>query len=103
MSIYRVVTLIHNDYELDFSQGNFGELLGYGKSTLRGDMLSEGKFQILQEVLIGFICTATLSHAEQTMFQAMCYTVSQHQIFRYAIHFEKSHIDLSGSLLIKVI
>ena len=37
MSIYRVVTLIHNDYELDLSQGNFGELLGYGKSTLRGD------------------------------------------------------------------
>ena len=39
MTIYRVVTLIHNDYELDFSQGNFGELLGYGKSTLRGDVV----------------------------------------------------------------
>ena len=39
MSIYRVVTLIHNDYELDFSQGNFGELLGYGKSTLSGDVV----------------------------------------------------------------
>ena len=39
MSIYRVVTLIHNDYELDLSQGNFGELLGYGKSTLRGDVV----------------------------------------------------------------
>ena len=39
MSIYRVVTLIHNSYELDLSQGNFGELLGYGKSTLRGDVV----------------------------------------------------------------
>ena len=39
MSIYRVVTLIHNDYELDLSQGNFGELLGYGKSTLSGDVV----------------------------------------------------------------
>ena len=39
MSIYRVVTLIHKDYELDFSQGNFGELIGYGKSTLRGDVV----------------------------------------------------------------
>ena len=39
MSIYRVVTLIHNDYELDLSQGNFGELLGYGKSILRGDVV----------------------------------------------------------------
>ena len=37
MSIYRVVILMHNDYELDLSQGNFGELLGYGKSILRGD------------------------------------------------------------------
>ena len=37
MSIYRVMILIHNDYELDFSQGNFGELLGYGKNVLSGD------------------------------------------------------------------
>ena len=39
MSIYRVVTLIHNDYEFDLSQGNFGELLGYGKIILRGDVV----------------------------------------------------------------
>ena len=39
MSIYRVVTLIHKDYELDLSQGNFGKLIGYGKSTLRGDVV----------------------------------------------------------------
>ena len=81
VSIYRVVTLIHNDYELDLSQGNFGELLGYGKSTFSGDIVGR-KVQISQEVLIGYIYTAILSHAEQTMFQAMCYTVSQHQIFR---------------------
>ena len=37
MSIYRVVTFIHNDYELDMSQGNFNELLGYGKNVLSGD------------------------------------------------------------------
>ena len=61
-------------------------------------MLSEGKFQISQEVFIGFFCTAILYHAEQKMFQAMYYTVSQHQIFRLAIHFEKSHVDLSGNL-----
>ena len=41
MSIYRVVTLIHNDYELDLSQGNFSELLGYGKSTLSGDVVGK--------------------------------------------------------------
>ena len=39
MSIYRVVALIHNDYELDLSQGNFGELLGYGKIVLSGDVV----------------------------------------------------------------
>ena len=37
--VYRVVTLIHNDYELDLSQGNFGELLCYGKIILRGDVV----------------------------------------------------------------
>jgi len=41
MSIYRVVTLVHNDYELDFSQGNFGELLGYGKNVLSGDVVGK--------------------------------------------------------------
>ena len=39
MSIYRVVTLIDNDYQLDLSQGNFSELLGYGKSILSGDVV----------------------------------------------------------------
>ena len=39
MSIYRVVTLIDNDFELDLSQGNFSELLGYGKSILSGDVV----------------------------------------------------------------
>ena len=61
-------------------------------------MLSEGTFQISQEVLIGYINTAILSHAEQTIFQAMRYTVSQHQIFGLAIHFEKSRVGLSGNL-----
>jgi len=36
MSIYRVFILIHNDYELDLSQGNFGELLGFNKKILNG-------------------------------------------------------------------
>ena len=60
--------------------------------------MSENSFQISQEVLIGCICTAILSHAEQTMFQAMCYTVSQQQGFRLAIHFKKSRVGLSGNL-----
>ena len=37
LTVYRVVILIHVDYELDLSQGSFSELLGYGKSILSGD------------------------------------------------------------------
>ena len=37
LTIYRVVILMHEDYELDLSQGSFSELLGYGKSILSGD------------------------------------------------------------------
>ena len=88
MSIYRVVISMHENYELDFSQ-----------KILKGKKaMSENSFQISQEVLIGCICTAILSHADQTMFQAMCYTVSQQQGFRLAIHFKKSRVGLSGNL-----
>ena len=37
MTVYRVVILIHDDYELDLSQGSFSDLIGYGKVTLSGD------------------------------------------------------------------
>jgi len=37
ISIYRVMILMYSDYELDLSQGNFGELLGFGKRILSGD------------------------------------------------------------------
>ena len=33
MSIYRVVISMHENYELDFSQGAFAELLGYEKKS----------------------------------------------------------------------
>ena len=33
-STYRTFIVVHGDYELDFSQGNFGDLLGFGKRTL---------------------------------------------------------------------
>ena len=97
MSVYRVVTLIHNDYELDLSQGNFNELLGYGKNVLSGDVVGRNVPNITRGVDWVYL-HAILSHAKQTMFQAMCYTVSQHQIFGLAIHFEKSRVDSSGNL-----
>ena len=99
MSIYRVVISMHENYELDFSQGAFAELLGYEEKLLTGKKaMLENSFQISQEVLIGCFCTAILSHVKQTMFQAMCYTVSQQQDFRLAIHFKKSRVGLSGNL-----
>ena len=36
MSIHRVVISMHENYELDFSQGAFAELLGYEKKILTG-------------------------------------------------------------------
>ena len=41
MTIYRVVILMHEDYELDLSQGSFSELLGYRKSILSGDSVGK--------------------------------------------------------------
>ena len=35
-STYRIFIIIRGDYELDLSQGNFGELLGYNKRILNG-------------------------------------------------------------------
>jgi len=35
-STYRIFIVVHPDYELDLSQGNFGELLGYNKRILDG-------------------------------------------------------------------
>ena len=37
MSIYRVVILMHENYELDFSQGAFAELLVYEKKIFTGN------------------------------------------------------------------
>ena len=41
MSIYRVFILMPSDYELDLSQGNFGELLGFDKRIFSGDSLGK--------------------------------------------------------------
>ena len=60
--------------------------------------MTENSFQISQEVLTGCICTAILSHVEQTMFQATCYTVSQQQGFRLVIRFKRSRVGLIGIL-----
>ena len=35
-STYRILIIVQRDYELDLSQGNFGELLGYNKRILTG-------------------------------------------------------------------
>ena len=37
MTIFRVVILMHENYELDLSQGAFAELLGYEKKILAGE------------------------------------------------------------------
>ena len=37
MTVYRIVILIHDDYEFDLSLGSFADLIGYEKETLSGD------------------------------------------------------------------
>ena len=37
MTIFRVVILMHENYELDLSEGEFAELLGYEKKILTGE------------------------------------------------------------------
>ena len=44
VSIYRVVISMHENYELDFSQGAFAELLDYEKKILTGKTSHVGKF-----------------------------------------------------------
>ena len=50
LSIYRVVILMDEDYELDLSQGSFSELLGYGKSVLSGDSVGRKVPNITRDV-----------------------------------------------------
>ena len=37
MTIFQVVILMHENYELDLSEGEFAELLGYEKKILTGE------------------------------------------------------------------
>ena len=37
MTIFRVVILMHENYELDLSEGEFAELLGYEKKIVTGE------------------------------------------------------------------
>jgi len=40
-STYRILIIVHRDYELDLSQGNFNELLGYNKRILTGSSFGD--------------------------------------------------------------
>jgi len=44
MSIYQVIISMHENYELEFSQGAFAELLGYEKKILTGKTSHVRKF-----------------------------------------------------------
>ena len=60
MTIYRVVILIHENYELDLSRGEFAKLVGFEKNSFerKKPILWEKWFRISQEVLIGCFSTA---------------------------------------------
>ena len=99
MSIYRVVTLIHNDYELNLSQGDFGELLGYGKSILRGDVVGRTVPNITRGVDWVYLHCDLITRRTNNVSSDVLYSFSTSDLrVRLAIHFEKSRVDLSGNL-----
>ena len=59
MTIFRVVILMHENYKLDLSEGEFAELLGYEKRSGREKrILSEQWSRISQKALTGCFSTA---------------------------------------------
>ena len=100
MTIFWVVILMHENYELDLSQGAFAELLGYEKKILTGEKNYVGTIvpNITRSVDWVFLHCDLITRRANDVPSDVLYTVSQQQGFRLAIQFKKSRIGLSGIL-----
>ena len=96
MTIFRVVILMHKNYELDLSQGAFAELLGYEKKILTGEKNYVGTVvpNITRSVDSVFLHCNLITRRANNVPSDVC----QQQSFRLAIHFKKSRVGLSGIL-----
>ena len=99
MTIFQVVILMHENYELDLSQGAFAELLGYEEKILTGEKNHVGTIvpNITRSVDWVFLHCDLITWRANDVPSDVLY-VSQQQGFRLAIHFKKSRIGLSGIL-----
>ena len=88
MTVYRVVILIHNDYELDLSQGSFSDLIGYGKETLSEDSVGRKLPDITRGVDWVFIHCDLITRESNNVPKDVIYTFST-AMLRVSYPFEK--------------
>ena len=94
MTVYRVVILIHNDYELDLSQGSFSDLIGYGKVTLSGDSVGRKLPDITRGVDWVFIHCDLITRASNNIPRDVIYTFST-AMLKVSYPFEKEPLILN--------
>ena len=76
LTVYRVVILIHDDYELDLSLGSFSDLIGYGKVTLSGDNIGRKLPDITRAVDWVFIHCDLISRVSNNIPSDVIYSLS---------------------------
>ena len=94
MTVYRVVILIHDDYELDLSQGSFSDLIGYGKVTLSGDSVGRKLPDITRGVDWVFIHCDLITRESNNVPKDVIYTFST-AMLRVSYPFEKEPLILN--------
>ena len=94
MTVYRVVILIHDDYELDLSQGSFSDLIGYGKVTLSGDSVGRKLPDITRGVDWVFIHCDLIARESNNVPKDVIYNFST-AMLRVSYPFEKEPLILN--------
>ena len=94
MTVYIVVILIHDDYELDLSQGSFSDLIGYGKETLSGDSVGRKLPDITRGVDWVFIHCDLITRESNNVPRDVIYSFST-AMLRVSYPFEKNEVILN--------
>jgi len=94
MTVYRVVILIHDDYELHLSQGSFSDLIGYGKETLSGDSVGRKLPDITRGVVWVFIHCDLITRVSNNVPRDVIYSFSTARL-QVSYPFEKEPLILN--------
>ena len=76
LATYRIHIVVHSDYELDLSQGNFGELLGFNKKILTGSNLGDKVPNITRGVDWVYLYCDIISRKTNNITNDVLYTFS---------------------------